>query len=141
MERINTKKRNTTYTQRSKCSQTMIIMLQWAHLCEENLTLFKCSRSTDKSIDIFSFTFYLVVKKFMITKDLIVEIKNLIVNHKSWPFKLNLDNIFYLSNINFQIFLYKCNRFLHFHMIPAALLLIISFFLFRIIFIACSLKN
>ena len=30
---------------------------------------------------------------------------------------------FYLSHIYFQIFLHKYNRFLHFHMIPVALLL------------------
>ena len=50
---------------------------------------------------------------------------------------------FYLSNIYFQIIIYKYNRFLHFHMIPAALLLIYSFFFFLklIIFIACSFKN
>ena len=46
----------------------------------------------------------------------------------------------------FQIFIFKCffykyNRFVHFHMVPAALLLIISFFFFKlIIFISCSLK-
>ena len=48
----------------------------------------------------------------------------------------------------FQIFIVKVfftniTDFLHFHMIPAALLLIISFFFFLelIIFIACSLKD
>ena len=50
----------------------------------------------------------------------------------------NLNIFFYLSNIYFQFFLYKYNRFLRFHMIPAALLLISSFFFFLnlIIFIA-----
>ena len=46
------------------------------------------------------------------------------------------------SNIFFQIFLYKYDRFVHFHMIPAALLLIILFFFFLklIIFIAYSFR-
>ena len=55
---------------------------------------------------------------------------------------------FYLSQIYLQVFLYKYNRFLHFHMIRAALLLItcyfvnnIFFFKKIIIFIACSLKD
>ena len=37
----------------------------------------------------------------------------------------------YLSHIYFQIFLYKHNRFLHFHVIPAALLLKTLFFSFQ----------
>ena len=37
---------------------------------------------------------------------------------------------FFLTNISFQIFLYKYKRFLYFHMIPAALLLITSIFFF-----------
>ena len=41
---------------------------------------------------------------------------------------LELYAIFYLSNICFWIFLYKYNRYLHVHMIPAALLLTTSFF-------------
>ena len=41
----------------------------------------------------------------------------------------------------FQIFSFKYNRFLHFHMFPVALLLIISFFLKLIIPIARSRKN
>ena len=50
---------------------------------------------------------------------------------------------FYFSNIYFQILLDKYNRFLHFHMISVALLLIASFFFFLklIIFMTCSLKN
>ena len=55
---------------------------------------------------------------------------------------LGLSIYFFLSNIYFQIFLCICNRFLHFHMILAALLFIVSFFFLKlIIFIACSLKN
>ena len=50
-------------------------------------------------------------------------------------------NIFHLSNIYFQIFIYKYNRFLHFLIIPATLLLITSFFPFRIVFISCSPTN
>ena len=51
--------------------------------------------------------------------------------------------IFFFSHIYFQIFLYKYNRFSHFHMIPAAIFLIVSFFSFLklIIFTACSLKD
>ena len=46
------------------------------------------------------------------------------------------------KNDYFQSFPYKYNRFVHFYMIPAVLLLIISFlsFLKLLIFIACSLK-
>ena len=47
------------------------------------------------------------------------------------------------QTIYFQIFPYKYNRFLHFYMISAAVLLIISsfFFLKLIVFIAVSLKD
>ena len=52
---------------------------------------------------------------------------------------------FCLPHIYFQFFLYKFYRFLHLHMIPAALLLIPSFFFFlnrlSLILIACSPKN
>ena len=52
-------------------------------------------------------------------------------------------NIFHLSHIYFQVFLYKYNRSFHFHIIPAALLTITSFFLFLrlIISIAYSLMD
>ena len=50
----------------------------------------------------------------------------------------NFAIFFYLSNICFQIFLHKYNNFLYFHMIPAALLLIISFFfLFKTNYFHC----
>ena len=51
--------------------------------------------------------------------------------------------MFYLSNIRFQFLLYKYSRFLHLHMIPAALLLItLLFFMLKwIIFITCFLEN
>ena len=42
---------------------------------------------------------------------------------------------------NFQIFLYTYNRFLHFHIIPADLLLITSFFKKSVMSIACSLMD
>ena len=41
----------------------------------------------NKSIDIFSLILYLAVKGLMMTKNTLVEIKNLIVNHKSRPVK------------------------------------------------------
>ena len=52
-------------------------------------------------------------------------------------------DIFYLSNIYFNFFLYKYNRFFHFHMILAALLLnsFIFVFLKLIICTACFLNN
>ena len=54
----------------------------------------------------------------------------------------NFTIFFYLSHIHFEIVLYKYNRFLHFHMIPAVFFLITSFFLFKINYsIACSLKD
>ena len=40
------------------------------------------------------------------------------------------NNIYYLQHIYFQSSFYKYNRFLHFHIIPANYLLIISFFSF-----------
>ena len=40
--------------------------------------------------DIFYFTFYHVVKRHMITKNSVVEIKNLVVKHKSQPVESNL---------------------------------------------------
>ena len=51
--------------------------------------------------------------------------------------------MFYLSNIRFQFLLYKYSRFLHLHMIPAALLLrtLLFFMLKWIIFITCFLEN
>ena len=49
---------------------------------------------------------------------------------------------FCCSNIYFQFCFYKYNRFLHFHMVSASLLFIISFFFFfKFIFITCSLKD
>ena len=49
---------------------------------------------------------------------------------------------FDLSNIYFQFFIQKHNKFLRFGMIHAALLLITSFFYSKLIyFIACSLKD
>ena len=36
-------------------------------------------------------SFYLVVKKFVITKNSVVKIQNLVVNHKSRPVKPNPD--------------------------------------------------
>ena len=55
----------------------------------------------------------------------------------------NFTILFYISNVYFQTLLYKYCRFLHFYMIPAALLLItvILFSLKLITFIACSLKD
>ena len=53
----------------------------------------------------------------------------------------NFTIFFYLSNTYFHFLCNKCKRFLHFHMIPAAPFLINCFFLFKVIFIACSLKN
>ena len=44
--------------------------------------------SIDKYIDIF-FDFYLVMKKFMKTKNLVMVMQNLVVSHKLWPIKLN----------------------------------------------------
>ena len=49
--------------------------------------------------------------------------------------------MFYLSNIYFQVFLDKYNKFLHFRVIPSALMLIATVFLKLIVFIACSMKN
>ena len=46
-----------------------------------------------------------------------------------------------ITNIYFQIFIYKYQRLLHFHMVPADLLIITSFFLFEINYFDCSLKN
>ena len=43
--------------------------------------LFKCPRFI-----------YLVVKRFMITKNSVVKIQNLVVNHESWPVKSNPDH-------------------------------------------------
>ena len=55
----------------------------------------------------------------------------------------NVRIFFYLSNIYFKIFLYKYNRVLNFHMIPAAILSLTSFlsFLKFILFTTCSLKD
>ena len=55
-----------------------------------------------------------------------------------WQWYLSL-----LSSIYFQIFLYKYNKFLYYHMTHAALLLITSFFFFLelIIFTACSFNK
>ena len=49
--------------------------------------------------------------------------------------------IFILCILCIHIFLCKYNRLLHFYMIPAALLFIIHFFLKKIIFMKCSLKD
>ena len=64
-----------------------------------------------------------------------------------WQWALTL-SCFYLSNICFQVFLYKYNIFSHFHMIPTALFFLMAsfFFLFKIflflfIFIAGILKD
>ena len=63
--------------------------------------------------------------------------------HWSRTLYISNSSIFHLSYIYFQIFLYKNNRFLHFHMFLKALLLIPTFFFFlkSIISIACFLKD
>ena len=48
--------------------------------------LFKCHRYTVNSID---FSFDLVAKRLMATKNLVVKNQNLVINHKSRPVKLN----------------------------------------------------
>ena len=53
----------------------------------------------------------------------------------------NFTIFFYLSHIYFQNLLYKYNKFLYFHIIPAALLLTTSLFFRLNIFIVCSLKD
>ena len=60
-----------------------------------------------------------------------------------FPCTTTMISNFFMFQIFIFIFFYKYNRFLHFYIIPAALWLINSFFLFLklIIFIACPLKN
>ena len=48
--------------------------------------LFKCHRSIDNSND---FSFYLVMKRIMISKNSVVKIQNLVVNHNSRTLKSN----------------------------------------------------
>ena len=45
--------------------------------------------------------FYLVIKKFMIKKNSVLKIQNLVVNHESQPVKLNpvVTNLSFLPNI------------------------------------------
>ena len=50
--------------------------------------LFQWHRSTDKSID---FYFFVIVRELTITKSLVVEIQNLVVNSKSRPIKSNIE--------------------------------------------------
>ena len=52
------------------------------HIYVQKNSLFECHRSIDQPIDILLY-FYLVVKRFMITKSSMVEIKILLVNHES----------------------------------------------------------
>ena len=49
------------------------------------------------------FSFYLVVKRLMITKNSVVKIKNLVVNHESRPVKSStvLKPLFVLKTIDF----------------------------------------
>ena len=89
MERINTKNE----TQHIVSIQSVHKQWSLAYLCKENLTLFKRNRSIDSPLTThwyLFFDFYLVVKKLMITKNLILEIKNLARNHKSRTTKSNI---------------------------------------------------
>ena len=52
----------------------------------------------------------------------------------------NFTTFIYISHIYFQDFLGKYNRLLHFHVTPAALLLIASFFLLKINYLYCVLS-
>ena len=51
--------------------------------------LFKCCRSIDQSIDMFSLIFYFFMKMLIITKNSVIGIQNLVLNHKSQPLKPN----------------------------------------------------
>ena len=55
----------------------------------QEFILLKCHPFIDQSIDIFSLIFYLVVIRFVITKNLVVKIKKFIVNHESRLVKSN----------------------------------------------------
>ena len=58
--------------------------------------LFKCGRLTDNSTD---FYLCLVMKKLMITKNLVVKTQNLVVNHESQPLKSNPKSILVTTDI------------------------------------------
>ena len=92
IERINTRKRTQSTVQRSKC--------------EDNFHfLSRCYRPIDNSIDFYFF--YLVVKRLMITTNLVVKIQNLVVNHESRPVMPKVLTSFqanYLANLDGEIF-------------------------------------
>ena len=71
------------YNKNTVCVQNVHKQWPLAYWCEKNLTLLKCQRSTDQSIDIFHFIFNLLQQRHMITKNSVAEIKNLVVNHES----------------------------------------------------------
>ena len=71
-ERINTRKGTQSAVQCSKCYDNF-------HFLSE------CHRSIDNSVEFF----YLVVKRLVITKNFVVKIKNLVMNHESRLVKSN----------------------------------------------------
>ena len=72
MKRINTRKGTQSTVQCSKCYDNFHFLSIY-------------HRSIDNSIDFYFFT----LKRLMITMNFVVKIKNLVVNHDSWPVKLN----------------------------------------------------
>ena len=58
--------------------------------------LFKCGRLTDNFTD---FYLCLVMKKLMITKNLVLKTQNLVVNHESQPLKSNPKSILVTTDI------------------------------------------